>query len=352
MADIHPLRIFHAPYRLLFKHPFETAHGVREGTDSIFIRLDENGISGYGEVTLPPYLKEKPQDVLDRLNGTRMAGLRGTAELAAYLNDPQAWEEHQQGCRAGLHTAFIDLIGKTQQLHAGQIVNVVNNKSCRVLMTLGITPVGRVAEQLHELPESDLLKVKMNGPDTIPMLRKVLSNDRRPVFIDGNQGMQSVPEVLDICRVAGDRLVGLEQPFTVKDTVLQEELQRILKVCVYGDESVRGMDDLEGAPGRFGGVNIKLMKCGGLDKAKAMAERAAELGLKVMLGCMSESSLGCTAMAHLASGADLLDLDGPLLIKNDPFEGMEMRNGKLVMPQRPGIGAVLKAELEFNSICA
>ncbi|HQV38187.1 MAG: hypothetical protein IPO60_02380 [Flavobacteriales bacterium] len=346
------MRISYAPYRLLFKHPFETAHGVREGTDSIFIRLEENGITGYGEVTLPPYLKEKPRDVLDRLNGPVMAGVNNTAELETYLNDPEAWNNHQQGCRAGLQLALIDLAGKTQQKTVAQLINILQAKSCKSLMTIGITPVEKVAERLHQLPKSDYLKVKMNGPGSIPMLLEVLNHDRRPVFIDGNQGMQSVREILEVCQVAGDRLVGLEQPFAVKDAGLQQELQLKLPVCVYGDESIWGMDDLEAAPGVFDGVNIKLMKCGGLDKAKAMTDRATELVLKVMLGCMSESSLGCTAMAHLAGAADLMDLDGPVLIKNDPFEGMVLENGKPVMPNRPGIGAILKAELEFKYIGA
>ncbi len=346
------LRISYAPYRLLFKHPFETAHGVREGTDSIFIRLEENGVMGYGEVTLPPYLKEKTQEVLDRLNGTVVAGLKGATELELYLNAPQAWNGDQQGCRAGLHMAFIDLLSKVQQVSVDQMLVSSISKSFNSLMTIGITPVWQVAEQLQQLPESDFLKVKMNGQGSIPMLLEVLKNDQRRVFIDGNQGMQSVQEVMDVCTLVGDRLVGLEQPFAVKNKELQAELQRELHVCVYGDESIWGSADLERASGIFGGVNIKLMKCGGLDRAKAMADRAAELGLKVMLGCMSESSLGCTAMAHLAGAADLLDLDGPLLIKNDPFEGMLMQNGKLFMPDRPGIGAILKAELEFNPICA
>ncbi len=346
------LRISYAPYRLLFKHPFETTHGVREGTDSIFIRLEENGITGYGEVTLPPYLKEKPREVLDRLQGSVMAGLKDTGELEAYQNDPKVWDDHQQGCRAGFQMALIDLKGKADELSVHQLLMTSEEKPFRTLMTLGITPVEQVAEQLQQLPQSNFLKVKVSGSGSMPMLREVLKNDQRAVFIDGNQGMQSVMEVLEICQVAGDRLVGLEQPFAVKDAGLQRELQQKLPVCVYGDESIWSMADLEQAPGVFGGVNIKLMKCGGLDKAKAMADRAAEMGVKVMLGCMSESSLGCTAMAHLAGAADLLDLDGPQLIKNDPFQGMVMHNGKLVMPDRTGIGAILKAELDFIPICA
>jgi L-alanine-DL-glutamate epimerase-like enolase superfamily enzyme len=232
--------------------------------------LEENGVTGYGEVTLPPYLKEKPNEVLERLQGTAVAGLKSLGELEAYLNDPSAWNDHQQGCRAGMQMALSDLEGKKRQQAVCQLLMSIDTKPFRTLMTIGITPVWQVAEQLQQLPKSDFLKVKMHGTGSIPMLRKVLENDERPVFIDGNQGMESVSDVLEVCQVAGDRLVGLEQPFSVNDAKRQVDLQGELPVCVYGDESIWGMADMEKAAGTFGGVNIKLMKCGGLDKAKAM----------------------------------------------------------------------------------
>ena len=131
--------------------------------------------------------------------------------------------------------------------------------------------------------------------------------------------------------VGVERVVGLEQPFAKDRWELHKELANECPITVYGDESIQGLDDLERAPEAFGGVNLKLMKCGGLDVAEAMAERARELGLKVMLGSMSESTLGCGAMASLQHVADLADLDGPWLISNDPFEGLEMHQGRLVM---------------------
>ena len=99
---------------------------------------------------------------------------------------------------------------------------------------------------------------------------------------------------------------------------------------------------------QFSGVNQKLMKCGGLDLAKAMADKARQLGMQVMLGSMSESSLGCSAMAQLAPEADIVDLDGPWLIKNDPFKGIEMVGGQLRLPDTPGMGADLVADLRFT----
>lgn len=347
-----PLRLSYTPYRLLFKHPFETSHGVRDGTDSIFIRLEDQGVVGYGEVTLPPYLEEKPLAVIERLRSIPYTSLAGLDTCLALLNDGRAWSSREQGCRAGLYLAWIDVVSRKKQLTVVQALNIAQIKKSRSMVTLGITPVAEVETMLQGLPESDLLKVKMNGPASIPMLEAILKADPRPVFIDANQGLNSLREADELQLCAGERLVAMEQPFNLANNNLQKAFQQKTSAIIYGDESIQGLKDLEQAQAWFKGVNIKLMKCGGLDRAKAMAERADELGMQVMLGSMSESSLGCTAMAHLAGQADLVDLDGPWLVKNDPFEGIAMRNGKLVMPDRPGIGAVLKAELVFNPICA
>ena len=131
---------------------------------------------------------------------------------------------------------------------------------------------------------------------------------------------------------------------------LNLELFEVTGVYVVADESIQTVGDLVTKQHMFNGVNIKLMKCGGLDRALALTELARTMDLKVMLGSMSESSLGCTAMAQLASIADIVDLDGPWLIKNDPFEGMGMENGKVISRDDRGLGVTLKAELSFDCI--
>lgn len=347
-----PLRISYAPYRLLFKHPFETSHGVRDGTDSIFIRVEEQGVAGYGEVTLPPYLEEKPEQVIERLRAIASLQPTSVEELMVLLNNPQRFGSGAMGCRNGLHTASIDLYGKRDNIPVSQLIKVLNLRTPITLVTLGITPAAEVERKLRDLPQSGGLKLKVGHAVSAGMILKVKELDHRPVFLDANQGLGSVEEAWALAGCAGDRLIGLEQPFPTSKPLIQRELQEKHETCVYGDESIHDIVQLKDALGQFNGVNIKLIKCGGLDRAKVMANQAAELGMKVMLGSMSESSLGCTAMAHLAGQADLLDLDGPWLIKNDPFVGMDLRNGKLIMPDKPGIGAVLKAELDFIPICA
>lgn len=347
-----PLRISYAPYRLLFKHPFETSHGVRDGTDSIFIRIEENGVAGYGEVTLPPYLAEKPHAVVDRLRAVADYAPGSISELLRLLDDERLFGAGAMGCRNALHMACIDVLGKSSNRTVKQILNISGIKLSVTLVTLGITPLADIRAKLMELPQSGGLKLKVGHPESKAMILAVKELDTRPIFLDANQGLVSVEQGTMLAETAGSGLLGVEQPYRTDDELMQRELHGLLKVCIYGDEAIQNLAELEHSHKIYNGVNIKLIKCGGLDRAIAMADRAGGLGMKVMLGSMSESSLGCTAMAHLAGCAELIDLDGPWLIKNDPFEGMDMRNGELVMPGRPGIGAVLKADLSFSPIRA
>jgi L-alanine-DL-glutamate epimerase-like enolase superfamily enzyme len=342
-----PLHLSYCPFRLLFRHPFATSHGVREGTDSIFIRLEEDGFTGHGEVTLPPYLKEKPQAVIDRLH--RLAALRlpDSAALLKVLDDETLFGEGAPGARAGVHTALIDLLGKKGQRTARELLDLPEGGAAIALVTVAITPLAELEERLRELPASGALKVKVGHPGSADMLRRILELDGRRLFLDANQGLTRIEEALELAAVVGDRLLGLEQPFAVGKDALQRSLQQQVHTCVYGDESIQNGPDIELQKGAFNGVNIKLMKCGGLDRAKQMADRAETLGMQVMLGSMSESSLGCTAMAQLAGKAHLLDLDGPWLIRNDPFTGITLEQGRIRLPEGAGIGAGLKAELAF-----
>jgi L-Ala-D/L-Glu epimerase len=177
--------------------------------------------------------------------------------------------------------------------------------------------------------------------------------DHRPLLIDANQGWHSVDQAMDILEaVEMGRLAGIEQPFPKDRWDLHRELKSRIEAPLFGDESIQGIEELERAPEAFTGVNIKLMKCGGMDVAIGMSIRARELGLKVMFGSMSESSLGCAAMAQLQDHADVLDLDGPWLLANDPFTGLRMGPGRMTVEDRFGCGVSLEAELDWHPVGA
>lgn len=338
-----------AKYRLLFHHPFGTAHGLRDGTDSVFVRLSENGIDGYGEATLPPYLAYSQHAVYEELEFFDLNLIHSVIEGERNHLSPPA--------RAALSTAYYDLISKILSISISSHLSIVGTQQVPglTMVTVGHSTASDIALKLNELPPSSLLKVKLGSADDVQTLELIGSLDGRPIFLDANQGWTSVDQALKAIEVAGeDRVVGMEQPFGKDRWDLHVELRKLTKVPIYADESIQVLTDLERAPEAFDGVNLKLMKCGGLDRAIRMAMRAQEFGLKVMLGSMSESSLGCGAMAHLAGIADLVDLDGPWLIKNDPFEGLGLEDERLVLKGTIGVGVELRSglDLDWNHIGA
>lgn len=318
-----------ARYRLLFCEPFGTAHGLRKGTDSVFVRLERDGLLGHGEATLPPYVNETQASVVQLLGSPELKNvlIREGVGLAELL-DSDPWRA-SPGARAAVQCAYNELLIKgSNAIHSS---DPDDRRIARCMVTLGSGEPAAYASRIAALPAGfPVLKVKLGGPFDLAILREVCDHDERPLLLDANQGWRSVDQALLALDAAGaGRVIALEQPFPKDRWDLHAALGKRTKALVIADESIQGPDDLERAPGVFGGVNLKLMKCGGLDVARSMAERARELGMQVMLGSMSESSLGCAAMLSLAGLADLLDLDGPWLLSNDPFEGMELCEGQL-----------------------
>ncbi|MDQ3099762.1 MAG: hypothetical protein M3R08_00120 [Bacteroidota bacterium] len=319
-----------APYRLMFKRSFGTAHGTRDGTDSVFVRLERNGIIGFGEATIPPYLNETQSSVIEALKQVDLQDLEHLGLKILEGMPPCA--------RAALSTAYYDLISKEKGRSIESLLELSNydQRESICLITLGIADLGQTPDLIHQLPPFNGLKIKLDGNADFQRLEVILRSDQRPLLIDANQAWTELEQALAVIELIGnERLLGLEQPFPVERPDLQEQLIERTDIPIYADESIMNLADLDRLAGSFTGVNLKLMKCGGLDVAAAIARRAHEVGLKVMLGSMSESSLGCGAMFQLASIADVIDLDGPWLIGNDPFEGMELVGGQLRMNNGP-----------------
>jgi L-alanine-DL-glutamate epimerase-like enolase superfamily enzyme len=348
LSSLMPLTISICPYRLLFKHPFGTSHGLRDGTDALFIRLEEDGVFGYGEVTLPPYVKETVPGAMERLRVLADQGPWSTIKLGEALAD-HTFLDDMPALRAGLQMAYIDHLAKKTYSPVYQVLKISKPECTLAVMTLGIGLPEEVLHKLQELPGTGAIKLKV-GDDRAPeRLELVLEHTTAKVLLDGNQGMTSVPAARALVeRIPMERLIGFEQPFETGRDMDSAELSRVAGVTVFADESLQTEEDMAQVAGSFGGVNIKLMKCGGLDRAKRLAERARESGLKVMLGSMSESSLGCTAMAQLAGLADVVDLDGPWLLKNDPWKGISVVDGRMRVPADLGLGVSPLHDLTYS----
>ncbi|MBL7981523.1 MAG: hypothetical protein JNL52_06900 [Flavobacteriales bacterium] len=341
------LTIAFSPYRLLFKHPFGTSHGLRDGTDALFVRLEEDGVLGYGEVTLPPYVKETVPEAMDRLRILAGQGQWSLRKLGEALADHRFLED-MPALRAGLHMAYIDSLGKQLHTTVYQILKAPITVCHLSVMTLGICPPKEVLEKLQELPPTGAFKLKVGDDRAVERLELILKHTSARILLDGNQGMSSVSSAAELIeRIPAERLIGFEQPFDTGRDRDSRVLTDRTGAVVFADESLQNEADMERVSEAFGGVNIKLMKCGGLDRAARLIERARELRLKVMLGSMSESSLGCTAMAHLSGLADVVDLDGPWLIKNDPWNGITVLDGRMVIPTGSGLGISQRSDLAY-----
>ncbi|MFZ1686568.1 MAG: enolase C-terminal domain-like protein [Flavobacteriales bacterium] len=347
------LGISACPFHLLFKHPFGTAHGVRSGTDSVFVRLEQDGVFGHGEATMPPYVPEDQGSVLAVLASLDLTGIDLPSDLGILLARSMHLVGSAPCARAALTTAAFDLAGKLLNRPTWQMLEVPEPVGARMMFTLGLCAFDHIPTRISELPECDVLKVKLDGSLDIERTAIIKGHWSKALFLDVNQGWRTEQQanvVLDA--IQGIQVAGIEQPYPKDDLETNRLLQRWGRATVFADESVQGLPDVRDRGQGFGGVNIKLMKCGGLDQAKAMAEIARANGQQVLLGSMSESSLGCTAAAHLSGTADLLDLDGPWLIVNDPFKGIGTRKGRLTLPEGPGLGVDQTAQLDFSSICA
>jgi len=322
------------PYQLEFKYPFRIAHGIRTHTDVVYVKLEHEGFICWGEASLPPYLKETQQSVITFLQNF---------EKAVSSNNINDWieklksEKNNMPAKAALDMTLWQLRAQLENKSIGQLLNIeeTNNTHANCFYTIGACEKNEMAIKIKDgLSYSfELFKLKLKGTkEDYNIVNDFVSFCDKPFGVDMNCAYTDVTEAADfIDFVKAKGAFVIEQPMAKQMLVETKVLKEKTKTVLYADESCQRLNDLEKAAECFGGVNIKLMKCGGITEAHQMLLRAKELGFKTLIGCMSESSVGCTAAAQLAPLADWLDLDGPYLISNNPFKGIKIKEGKLAL---------------------
>ena len=250
--------------------------------------------------------------------------------------------------KAAVDIALHDLVGKLLGAPWYRIWGYNPTKAPSTTFTIGIDTPEVVQEKTRECVDRfNILKVKVGTDNDKELIETIRTVTDLPIAVDVNQGWTDRFQALDMIYWLRDHgVVLVEQPMAVNRIDDLAWLRERSRLPIFGDESVQGLDDVQRAVGVFDGINIKLMKCGGLRNAHKMVELARGLGLKVMLGCMTETSCAVSAAAQLSPAVDFADLDGNLLITNDLFEGVGLHEGKLVLPDRPGIGIVKRAPAE------
>ena len=327
-------------YELVLRHTFTVATHSRKTTPGVQVRIDYDGFTGHGEASMPPYLGHTVESVCAFLQKVDLAQFADPFQLEDILAYVDSLSEGDAPAKAAVDIALHDLTGQLLGQPLYRIWGLDPAKAPSTTFTIGIDTPEVVREKTRECADRfNILKVKVGLDNDEAMIRTIREVTDLPLAVDANQGWKDRQKALDeIAWLAEQGVVMVEQPMPKERLDDIAWITERSPVPIFADESIQRLHDIPFVKGAFSGINIKLMKCTGLLEARKMLTYARAEGLKVMVGCMTETSCACTAAAHLSPAVDFADLDGNLLISNDLYEGVTVRNGRLMLPDRPGLG--------------
>ena len=339
------LNLSFAPYELKLRHAFNLARYSRTTTPDVQVQLEYDGIVGYGECSMPPYLGESVESVTKFLGKLDLGQFTDPFKMEDILAYVDGVEPGNRAAKAGVDIALHDLLGKIMGQPWYKIWGLDPAKTPNTSFTIGIDTEDVVRQKVREAAPYKVIKVKMGldkDQQTIDIIREMMPDV--PICVDVNQGWKDKQHALDMCYWLKERnCLFVEQPFD--KTWIDETawLRERSPLPIIADEAFQRIGDITKFKGVYDGINIKLMKSTGMNEAYKMVVLARALGMKIMIGCMTETSCAVTAAANLAPLVDWADLDGNLLIANDRFSGMTVENGKVTLHDIPGIGVKLLA---------
>ncbi|HEY6866864.1 MAG TPA: dipeptide epimerase [Candidatus Eisenbacteria bacterium] len=334
------MRLRHEPLELTTAFEFRIAHGASAGHGNTLVRLAHDGIEGLGEASPARYygeqqaLVERALDLWAPLLGEDPFALEAIERRLRDALDGQA------AARAAIDMALHDWVGQKLGLPVWRLLGVDPARTPVSCVTLGMAEPEEMERKLETVIDFPALKVKLGAPGDVDNLRLIRSRYGGRIRVDANSAWTAAEAVRVLRRIEPLDIELVEQPVPREDLDGLRWVRERSGIPVFADESAHRLEDLGNLAGRVDGVNLKLMKTGGLREMLRMIHGARALGLQVMLGSMIESSLALSAAAQLAPLADHLDLDGHWLLKDDPFDGAPRERGRIVLSSRPGLGVV------------
>ena len=334
------MKISWSPYTLQFRHPFTVATFSRTTTPIVIVKIEHLGQIGYGEASMPPYLGESQESVINFLSKIDLSKFESPFNTEEILRHIDQLENGNNAAKASIDIALHDLQGKLLNRRTIDILNI-KEKPALSSFTIGIDTIEKMLEKVDEAEKYGfkILKIKAGTPNDRAMISAIVKKSCKAFSIDVNQGWIGKEKALDMAYEFKEMgCLFIEQPFTKENMRDSAWLTERSPIPIIADESVKRLCDLKAAKDIFHGINVKLMKSTGIQEALKMIETARSFKMNVVLGCMSESSCAISAAAILSSLADWIDLDGPYLITNDLFSGMEIKEGKVSLQNKYGIG--------------
>lgn len=340
VAKTGKLKLSFKPNELKLRHAFNLARNSRTTTPDVLVQLEYDGIVGYGEASMPPYLGESIESVTKFLGNLDLGQFNDPFRIEEILSYVDGTAPDNRAAKASVDIALHDLLGKIMGQPWYKIWGLSPEKTLNTSFTIGIDKADVVRQKVDEAAPYKVIKVKMGLDNDKELVEIIRSKTDKPLCVDANQGWTDKEKALDMCHWLKERgCMFVEQPFDKKMIDETAWLRERSPLPIIADEFCQRIPDVMRAYQVYDGINIKLMKSTGLHEAYKMAVLAKSLGMKLMIGCMTETSCAISAAAQLAPMADWVDLDGNLLIANDSFDGVKVVDGKITLTDKPGIGA-------------
>jgi L-Ala-D/L-Glu epimerase len=329
-------------FDLPLKHTFTITHESRDIQPTLIVELRDGNFSGFGEATATPYYGVSIEKMIAQLEGVKdkieQYSIEDPAEfwgdISAYLLDDHPF------ALCALDVAAWDLFGKKKGKPLYEIWGTSIEGNTITDYTIGIDSVEKMVEKMVELP-FPLYKIKLGTKQDIEIVKELRKHTDAVFRVDANTAWTADETISNALALKELGVEFIEQPLKADNWEGHKKVYLQSVLPIIADESCILESDVALCSGNFHGINIKLMKCGGLTPAKRMIENARNLGLKVMVGCMTESTIGCSAIAQLLPMLDYVDMDGPLLVVDTISKGISIDFGKIIYPQVNGTGASL-----------
>jgi L-alanine-DL-glutamate epimerase-like enolase superfamily enzyme len=335
-------RVSAEPLDLVLKRTFTISRWSRDVAPNVLVRVEADGIEGIGEAAPNARYRESQDSALAWIRRLDLAHVRNPFDMEAFQSYLDAAGPGEYAARVAVEMALYDWIGKRLGVPLHQIWNAPSARGPVTTYTIGLDSLENLKSRIDEAAGFPILKVKLGTADDEAIIRHLRTLTDKPIWVDANEGWTDVATAASRIRFLADQGVEMvEQPMPAAMTRELAELRRTSPLPVYADESFTGTEDPADLARCFHGINIKIMKTGSLRRSLQWVFKARKAGLGVMVGCMIESSLADTASALIALWADAADLDGHVLIRDDPFRGLVLDADKRVhLNDLPGLGVI------------
>lgn len=333
------MKISFKPFELELKHAFSIAKFTRTSTPLMLIKIEHEGLFGYGEASMVPYMGESYESATAFLNLVDWNKIKfpfNFQEIIAYLD---SLASGQPAIKAAIDIALNDLNGKILNQPCYEIYGADVSKMPVTSYTIGIDTPEVIREKLKDAEKFKVIKVKLGRDNDKEIIETIRLVSQVPLYVDANQGWADKIKAIDLIYWLHDKgVVLIEQPMDKTNIDGNAWLTERSPIPLLADEAVQRLADMDQLKGAYHGINVKLMKSCGMYEGHQMILKARSFGMKVLIGCMSETSCATLAAAALAPLCDWADLDGPWLTVNNPYDNPKFIDGRYILNDLPGLG--------------